>query len=77
MPTKAQAMRLTETPCPQCNLLTRADSARCLHCDASLRREPRARPSPREERKESWAQNGDDGALFQFAAPHSGPNSIV
>jgi hypothetical protein len=56
MPTKAQALRLREIPCLQCNLLTRVDVDRCLHCDATLDLSSRARPSPREAGKETVRQ---------------------
>jgi hypothetical protein len=53
MPTKAQALRLREMPCLQCNLLTRVDVVRCLHCDTALEPSSRARPAPREAGKET------------------------
>jgi hypothetical protein len=56
MPIKAKATRLDEMPCSQCNLLTRADADRCLHCDARLGLSSRARPSPRESVGETARQ---------------------
>ncbi len=53
MPTKANEIRLNEMPCSECNLLTRADADRCLHCNAVLGVSPRARPSPTEPPRET------------------------
>ena len=45
---KLKTPRLTEVACAECNLLTRVDNDRCLHCNATLTRPSRARPAPRE-----------------------------
>jgi hypothetical protein len=50
---KSKMPRLTEIPCAECNLLTRQDTDRCLHCNATLAQSSRARPSPREAGKET------------------------
>jgi hypothetical protein len=50
---KANARGLCEVPCSQCNLLTRADADRCLHCNANLRLSFRARAPRSQQRKRS------------------------
>jgi hypothetical protein len=46
MSVKPQTVRLAQTCCPHCHLLTRADFERCLHCRKHLRESSQERLSP-------------------------------
>jgi hypothetical protein len=61
----AQTVRLEETSCPHCRLITRADYEQCLHCRKPLRAKEKSRAVARPAHAEP-ARAGPPGPVVRF-----------